>query len=481
MPPKSEGLTQVRKETLPARIYHSVGVIGLLILTIVSYGFYIGDRLTSMYAPMVNAAGQIKLEATIAGLIVEEILTNSIVGGLEENWEPLDTAVNRLRRLAGVQVDWRTAILPFQRPVIQNDIDELERKRKEWQAAASRRAQEENLHFLQNDSKVRYHAVFFEFIEVVNRLEDRLREVMTENVRRFRYVQGLLIFFCFSLTFLAGMVLFRFERQQARHLKELLLAEERLTAEVENRKRTASVLAERTESLEQSNRDLQQFAYVASHDLQEPLRMVSSYVKLLERRYKGRLDDDADEFVGFAVDGASRMQRMIRDLLSYSRVGTSGNPLSRTDSQEVLRQVVASLRLAIGESGARITQNALPVVDADPTQLSQLFQNLLANAIKFRGENKPKIHISAHREDRFWVFSVQDNGIGLEPEFADRIFTIFQRLHTREEYPGTGMGLAICKRIVEYHGGSIRVESEPDCGSTFYFTLPASKKNGKAV
>jgi len=458
-----------------------VGGIGLLILAIVFYGFYIGDRLTSLDAPMVSAVGKIKLEAAIAGLMIEEILANGIVGGLEENWEPLDTAVNHLRRLVESQTDWKTAFLPFQRPGLQIDIDELEKKRTKWKASTNRRVREEGLSFLRDDAEIRYHAVFFEFMEIVSRLEDRLREILTENQRRFRYTQGVLILFCLGLTLLAGMVLFRFERQRTRHLKELLLTGERLTTEVEDRKRTARELAERTEALERSNRDLQQFAYVASHDLQEPLRMVSSYVKLLERRYKGRLDADADDFIGFAVDGAARMQRMIRDLLSYSRLGTCTNPPSRTDTLEVLGQVVANLRVAIEESGARITHDPLPVVEADPTQLSQLFQNLIANTIKFRREIPPEIHVSADREDRFWVFSVQDNGIGLDSEFADRIFTIFQRLHTREDYPGTGMGLAICKRIVERHGGSIRVESKPGLGSTFYFTLPASEKSVKAL
>lgn len=203
--------------------------------------------------------------------------------------------------------------------------------------------------------------------------------------------------------------------------------------------------------------------------------MVSSYVKLLERRYKGRLDADADDFIGFAVDGAARMQRMIQDLLSYSRVETLGRPPSRTDAHEVLLQVVANLRVAIEECSARITHDPLPVVEADPTQLSQLFQNLIANAIKFRREIRPVIHISALREDRFWVFSVRDNGIGFDTAFADRIFTIFQRLHTQKDYPGNGMGLAICKKIVERHGGSIWVESEPGLGSTFYFTLLGSE------
>ena len=479
MPPKSERTSPVFRAAPPARIYLSVGGIGLLILALVSYGFYIGERMTSLDAPMMNAVSKIKLEAAITGLMIEEILANGIVGGLEENWEPLVMAVSTLRRLTEAQADWKTALLPFLSAGLQNDIDELEIKRAEWEAGANRRVREEAHDFIQDDAELHYQAVFFEFMEVVSRLENRVQEILAENLRRFRYAQGVLILSCLGLTLLAGMVLFRFERQRTRHLKELLLAGERLTIEVEDRKRTARVLSEQTEELERSNRDLQQFAYVASHDLQEPLRMVSSYVKLLERRYKGRLDADADDFIGFVVDGAARMQRMIRDLLSYSRVGTCGNPTSLTDTLEIFRQVVANLRVAIEESGARITHDPLPVVKADPTQLSQLFQNLIANAIKFRREIPPEIHVSADRNNRFWAFSIRDNGIGLDPEFADRIFTIFQRLHTREDYPGTGMGLAICKRIVERHRGIIRVESVPGIGSTFHFTLPVSGKSVK--
>lgn len=480
MPPKSEENPPVHKETAPARIYLSVAGIGLAILALVSFGFHIGDRLTSLDGPMVNAAGQIKLEATIAGLMIEEILTNGIVGGLEENWEHLDDAVNRLRRLSEAETNWKAAFLPFQRPGLEKDLEELEQKRKAWRAAANLRIREEGLSFLRDQDEIRYQAVFFEFMEIVNRLEDRLQGIMTENRRRFRYAQGALIAACLGLTLLAAAVLFRYERQRTRHLNALLRTEQRLTAEIEDRKRTARELAERTEALERSNRDLQQFAYVASHDLQEPLRMVSSYVQLLARRYKGKLDPDADDFIGYAADGAARMRRMIQDLLAFSRVGTRGNPPSRTDAMEVFRQVVADLEVAVKESGARVTHDPLPAVEADPTQLSQLFQNLIANAIKFRREVSPEIHVSAQRENGFWVFSVRDNGIGFDPGYADRIFTIFQRLHTREEYPGTGIGLAICKKIVERHGGAIRVESEPGNGSTFYFTLPAVEENRKA-
>ena len=241
--------------------------------------------------------------------------------------------------------------------------------------------------------------------------------------------------------------------------------------DITERKLMQDALERRTDELARSNEELQQFAYVASHDLQEPLRMVSSYVQLLARRYKGKLDEDADDFIAYAVDGAQRMQGLIRDLLAYSRVGTRGNPFEPTDCEEVLSQTLERLRLAVEESGAGVTHDPLPTVVGDGGQLGQLFQNLIANALKFRGEATPEVHISAEKVEDEWVFSVADNGIGIDPEFADRIFVIFQRLHGKEEYPGTGIGLSVCKRIVERHGGRIWVESEPGKGATFRFTI----------
>lgn len=235
-------------------------------------------------------------------------------------------------------------------------------------------------------------------------------------------------------------------------------------------------VAQRTEELARSNAELEQFANVASHDLQEPLRMVASFTQLLAKRYQGKLDKDADEFIDYAVDGATRMQQLLNDLLTYARVGTRAKPPAPVDLNEVVVHTETNLIEAIKESGAVVTQGPLPTVAGDEVQLTQLFQNLLANAIKFRTGNPPWIHISARFREGHWVISVQDNGIGIAPEHRERIFAIFQRLHPRHEYPGTGIGLALCKKIVERHGGHIWVESASSQGAGFYFSLPGSEK-----
>ncbi len=238
-------------------------------------------------------------------------------------------------------------------------------------------------------------------------------------------------------------------------------------------------VAARTLDLKRSNEDLQQFAYVASHDLQEPLRMVSTYVQLLRQRYESQLDNNAREFIGFAVDGAQRMQQLIQDLLLYSRVGTRGQPAEPTQCNDIVDRVLTNLKVAIEESGAVIKRDALPAVMGDGAQLTQLFQNLLSNAIKFRSDHPPAIHIAAAPAaaapggPAMVQFSVRDNGIGIAAQDFDRIFVLFQRLHGRQKYPGTGLGLSICKKIVERHGGRIWVESELGKGAIFHFTLPA--------
>ena len=247
--------------------------------------------------------------------------------------------------------------------------------------------------------------------------------------------------------------------------------------DITTRKKAEAHLLQKVEELNRSNEELGQFAYIASHDLQEPLRMVASYTQLLSKRYKGKLDSDADEFIAFAVDGASRMQRLIHDLLAYSRAGTSGKDLLDTSSEEALQEALINLRGAIAESGALVTHDPLPAVLADEMQLIQLFQNLVGNAIKYQSPGVPRVHISAARNGaRKWIFSVQDNGLGIDSQYFEKIFGVFQRLHKREEFAGTGIGLAICKKIVERHGGSISVESQPGQGSTFRFVLAGSER-----
>jgi two-component system sensor kinase FixL len=246
-----------------------------------------------------------------------------------------------------------------------------------------------------------------------------------------------------------------------------------IVRDISDRKRAESNLLNTAEELARSNLDLEQFAYVASHDLQEPLRAVAGCVQVLQKRYQGQLDGRADELIAHTVAGVSRMQALIDDLLSYSRVSTRGGAFETCDCEGVLEQAGANLEVALKESGTVLTHDALPTVMADAAQLTHLFQNLISNAIKFRNPEPPKIHVAVRSEDDLWVFSVTDNGIGMQPEYFERIFIIFQRLHTRNEYPGTGIGLAICKKIVERHGGRIWVDSEPGRGSTFHFTIPA--------
>jgi PAS domain S-box-containing protein len=242
--------------------------------------------------------------------------------------------------------------------------------------------------------------------------------------------------------------------------------------DITTRKKAEAQLLQKMEELNRSNEELGQFAYIASHDLQEPLRMVASYTQLLSRRYKGKLDSDADDFIAFAVDGASRMQRLIKDLLAYSRAGTKGTDLLRTSSEGALQQALVNLRGAIEESGALVTHDRLPSVQADEMQLIQLFQNLVGNAIKYQRPGVPRVHVSAAKGgEKRWIFLVQDNGLGIDSQYFEKIFGVFQRLHKREEFAGTGIGLAICKKIVERHGGSISVQSQLGQGSTFRFDL----------
>jgi PAS domain S-box-containing protein len=238
-----------------------------------------------------------------------------------------------------------------------------------------------------------------------------------------------------------------------------------------------SNLKENIKKLMISNKELEQFAYVASHDLQEPLRMVSSFTQLLERRYKGRLGDDADDYIDFIVEGVQRMKNLIDDLLAFSRLNTTVREYEPIEMDLFLEDVLINLRASIEETNTKIIYNNLPIINGDPIQINQLLQNLIGNGIKFHDNKPPEIQISAQEQGDNWLFSVKDNGIGIDQKYKEQIFSIFKRLHTRQEYPGTGIGLSICKRIVERHGGEIWVESERGRGSTFYFTIPRSINN----
>ena len=259
----------------------------------------------------------------------------------------------------------------------------------------------------------------------------------------------------------------RIERETGQAM--ILLAIE----DISERKAIDRALQLHAKELERSNADLEQFAYVASHDLQEPLRMITSFTQLLAKRYRGKFDSDADEFIAYIVDGSTRMHRLINDLLAYARLGSRAAEFVPTDCEAIFADAVSNLGSAIEENGATVTHDPLPTVMADTDQLSRLFQNLLSNGIKFRAADPPVVHVSARRNGNEWLFSARDNGIGIDPEQFGRVFLIFQRLHGKSEYSGTGVGLAICRKIVERHGGKIWIESQPGKGSTFYFTLPA--------
>lgn len=277
-----------------------------------------------------------------------------------------------------------------------------------------------------------------------------------------------------ALVFGAAIVIGILMRSLTRMSATLRERTQALEREIAERSRNEQRMAENTLELQRSNAELEQFAYIASHDLQEPLRMVASYTELLAQRYQGQLDERADKYIKYAVDGAKRMQRLVNDLLTFSRVGRNNKPPQPTDLNEVVRTVLKSLGHAIGKSGATIEFQDLPTVMADDLQIGQVFQNLIGNALKFRAERAPHIRVAAELSTGKCLCSVADNGIGIEPQYSERIFQMFQRLHDRETYEGSGIGLAVAKKIVERHGGRIWFESEPGKGTTFFFTLAAN-------
>jgi signal transduction histidine kinase len=274
-----------------------------------------------------------------------------------------------------------------------------------------------------------------------------------------------------GLKMLARQVIAQLEARQTQ--QKYATKESELLAALRFQSRAEEELERQRKELARSNAELEQFAYVVSHDLQEPLRMVASYLQLFEQRYKEKLDTKADEFISYAVDGAVRMQTLINNLLSFSRVSTRGQSFKLVDCNIILQQALANLKLVIQETEALITYDELPQLMVDETQFAQLFQNLISNAIKFRRNIVPQIHIGVAKKEEEWIFSVQDNGVGIEEQYIKRIFIIFQRLHSKNKYSGNGIGLAICQKIVERHNGCIWVESEPGQGSIFYFTIPS--------
>jgi PAS domain S-box-containing protein len=353
----------------------------------------------------------------------------------------------------------------------------------------------EFIHRLSPEQQARYRDAcvkcgFVSLAVIPIRYRDQVMGAIHLADRRMAHFAPATIEFLESLAPLIGEAIHRFRAESELskyrdHLEELVgqrtteleAANARLQSEITERRRAEETLRNTAEELARSNRDLEQFAYVASHDLQEPLRAVAGYVELLQHRYQGKLDEKALQFIAGAADGAARMQKLITDLLAFSRVGTQRKNFERSSLAAALHTALTSLRVSIEEAGATITNDPLPMLDVDATQISMLFQNLIGNAIKFRSERPPEIHVGAKKEPGRWLLSVRDNGIGFEPQYAERIFLIFQRLHTRRQYPGTGVGLAVCKRIVERHGGVIRADSQPGSGSIFYFTLPCREEN----
>lgn len=318
-----------------------------------------------------------------------------------------------------------------------------------------------------------------EYRKVSSEMVDFESAVLAQRVRDLATAQQALWAAAAILTVLGGGILgwvFNLTRttieQEKRRVEMLNEMNLNLQGEIEHRRLTEQALKETTVKLTSSNADLQRFAYVASHDLQEPLRAVAGFVTLIANKHRGTLDEESEGWITHAVEGSQRMRNLINDLLAYARVESRGKALESMDVGRAFEQAKRDLRVLIEESNAEVTSSELPTLEGDEGQITQVFQNLLGNAIKFKGDKKPVVHVDATKQNDEWLFSIKDNGIGFEPEHVDRIFVIFQRLHGREEYKGTGIGLALCKKIVERHGGRIWAESAKGAGSTFYFTIP---------
>lgn len=476
---KASTIENRRPTAVPWQMYLIIGVAGIFITAIMGYGFYASSRINVTDVPLVEATMKVKLEAAVANLLLEELIAEGMALNFDAVWENLDRA---MRSFQEALAQSRPNFLIFgagRRPVIQREFDDVAHQLTELKNSARQRLAEGTKPFLSPDTERRYRKNYDAFVRKVNGLEHKLRLDLTQNLKRLHRTQAALLATCFLLSLFVCIAFMRFERRKAGDYAALYRAKERMAREIDDRLRAETALAERTRALERSNKELEQFAYAASHDLQEPLRMVVSYLQLLERRYKGKLDSNADDFIHFAVDGANRMREMIKALLSYSRVGSHGKAFELVSMEKMMTEVLDNLNVAVSESHAAVTHGPLPDVLADAGQVTLLFQNLIANAIKFRREGPPQIHISAEQDADSWTFAVRDNGIGIEPEYMERIFDVFQRLHSPAKYAGTGIGLAICKRIVERHKGRLWVESEPGVGSTFFIRLPMEVTQAK--
>ncbi len=461
-----------RPTAVPWQMYLIIGITGIFMTTIMGYGFYASSLINTTDVPLVNIAMKVKLEAAVSNLVLEELIAEGIALNFDAVWKNLDRAMDALQKMSAQSKGHFSVFEAGSGPTILNELDDMTLKLTELKQSAQHRLAEGTESFLSTATERQYRDTYDAFFGKVNAFERRLRQDLTQNLKRLYRTQAILLVTCFLLSVFVCVAFMRFERRRAGDFAALYRAKEHMAREIEVRQQAEKALAERTRDFERSNQDLEQFAYAASHDLQEPLRMVVSYLQLLERRYKGKLDADADDFIGYAVDGATRMREMIKALLTYSRVGSHGNPFAPVSMEKVMPQVLDNLNLAITEGNATVTHDLLPEVLADESQMTLLLQNLIANAIKFRRGNPAQIHVSAKQDAESIIISIRDNGIGIEPEYKERIFDVFQRLHSSAKYEGTGIGLAICKRIVERHGGQLWVQSEPGVGSTFLIRLP---------
>lgn len=455
----------------------AVGVIAMCVLAVFSYSAVLNNEKDREWVSHTHSVLE-TLDDFLANLMFAETSERGLILTADRSFQaPFERADRAARRYA-VQLHKLTADNPVQQRSLDRIEPLLNARLAELESIAGRAEQGDfrgATDAVRTGSHERVTAQIREIVSQMSGEEKRLLEVRSKEATassrqvKIVIVSGNALALVFLL--LAFAAVYR-EMMRRRDSEEKIRA---LNAGLERRveERTAE-LAERAKELTRSNQELQQFAYVASHDLQEPLRMVASFTQLLAKRYHDKLDDDARDFITYAVDGARRMQTLISDLLAYSRVGTQGKPLEPADCEAILDRVLNNLMLAIKDTRAVIRRDPLPVAMADGVQLGQLLQNLIANALKFRSQDVPRIHISAERDGDKWKLGVRDNGIGIAPEHGERIFIIFQRLHTKTEYPGTGIGLAICKKIAERHGGRIWFEPSPGGGSTFYFTLTAA-------